>query len=338
MQDELFASPEVPRPRRGGGVMAAEAGAELAALAAQLPPGLRLGTSSWSYPGWDGLVWKGEYSESRLSRDGLAAYARHPLLGCVSIDRSFYQPLSSAQYAAYAAQVPASFRFIVKAPASVADAVVRDEHGRATQPNPLFLDPELACREFAEPTLAGLGERLGALVFQLSPLSPPWLHDLPRLFERLGAMLRALPALADAPGAVVAVQVRDAALLTPAFAALLREAGATYCLGLHSKMPPIEDQLPMLRALWPGPLICRWNLHRRHGAYGYEKARQLYEPYTRIADADVETRRVLARVALATASAGQPVCIAISNKAEGCAPLSVIALAGEIAAQRAGAA
>lgn len=341
MQDELFSDatppatmPKAAKPRRSGGVKAALAGAELVALGARLPQRLHLGTSSWSYPGWDGIVWDGEFSESRLARDGLTAYAQHPLLNAVSIDRSFYQPLSSAQYASYAAQVPESFRFLVKAPASVSDAALRNERGRAAQPNPLFLDPERACREFAEPALAGLGRRLGALVFQLSPLPAAWLGDLPRLFERMGAMLRSLPSLTDAaPDAVVAVQVRDAALLTPHFAAVLREAGATYCLGLHAKMPPIEDQLPMLRALWPGPLVCRWNLHRRHGAYGYEKARQLYEPYTQIADADPQTRQLLAKVALATVAAGQPAYITIGNKAEGCAPLSVMALAAEIAAQ-----
>ena len=32
--------------------------------------------------------WAGEYSESLLARQGLAAYAQHPLLRCVSIDRS----------------------------------------------------------------------------------------------------------------------------------------------------------------------------------------------------------------------------------------------------------
>ena len=215
--------------------------------------------------------------------------------------------------------MPESFRFVVKAPAAVSDAVLRDERGRATQPNPLFLAPERACREFAEPALSGLGPRLGALVFQLSPLPTQWLADLPGLFERMSAMLRALPSLAEAaPDAVVAVQVRDAALLTPHFAALLREAGATYCLGLHARMPPIEDQLPMLRALWPGPLVCRWNLHRRHGAYGYEKARQLYEPYTQIADADLQTRQLLARDVVGGAGAqGRLHGLALKSAGEG---------------------
>lgn len=338
MQDDLFSDgaapePTPPRARRSRGVEAAPPDAQHLALAEQLPTRLHLGTSSWSYPGWDGKVWAGEYSESLLARQGLAAYAQHPLLRCVSIDRSFYRALSSAQYAGYAAQVPGSFRFLVKAPSAVADALVRDDAGRGLQANPLFLDPALAVRDFAEPALAGLGARLGALVFQLSPLPASWLADLPSLFERLAAMLSALPALAPAaPDAVVAVQVRNPELLVPDFAELLRDAGATYCLGLHASMPPIEEQLPMLRALWPGPLVCRWNLHRRHGAHGYEKARQLYEPYDHIADADLQTRAALARVALATCAAGWPAYITIGNKAEGCAPQSVFELAGTIAA------
>ena len=340
MQDDLFsdgAPPPLPSspprpPRSSSSVEAAAPDARHLALAEQLPARLHLGTSSWSYPGWAGKVWAGEYSESLLARQGLAAYAQHPLLRCVSIDRSFYRALSSAQYAGYAAQVPGSFRFLVKAPSAVADALVRDDAGRGLQANPLFLDPALAVRDFAEPALAGLGTRLGALVFQLSPLPPSWLADLPALFERLAAMLAALPALTPAaPDAVVAVQVRNRELLVPAFAEVLRGAGATYCLGLHASMPPIEEQLPMLRALWPGPLVCRWNLHRRHGAHGYEKARQLYEPYDHIADADLQTRTALARVALATCEAGWPAYITIGNKAEGCAPQSVFELAERIA-------
>jgi hypothetical protein len=51
---------------------------------------------------------------------------------------------------------------------------------------------------------------------------------------------------------IVAVEVRDPELLTPELARVLKAQGCT-CLGLHGKMPPIEAQLPLLRALWPGP-------------------------------------------------------------------------------------
>lgn len=297
-----------------------------------MPSTVHLGTSSWSFPGWRGLVWRDEHPASKLARNGLPAYGRHPLLRCVSLDRSFYRPLSASEYAAYAAQVPGHFRFVVKAPSLVCDALVRGNDGRGLQDNPAFLDPVLASTEFVQPALAGLGEKIGALVFQLSPLPPSWLAKLDEVLDRLAAMLAALPRLeSTASGAVVAVEVRNAEFLTPAFVSVLKAAGATYCLGLHPRMPAIEQQLPVLRALWPAPLVCRWSLNRKHGAHGYEEAKGLYEPFDRLQDPDPATRRTLAKVIAATAGAALPVYVTINNKAEGSAPLSVVELANEIA-------
>ena len=104
-----------------------------------------LGTSSWSFPGWSGLVYgRPAASESRLARDGLAAYASHPLLTTVGIDRGFYAPLDAATFAGYAAQVPAGFRFLVKAPALVTDASVRNGAGGSVEPNASHLDAAAA--------------------------------------------------------------------------------------------------------------------------------------------------------------------------------------------------
>ena len=328
--------PSEPVIRRAGEVAAgrvdpAPCDAALRDLATRLPPLLHLGTSSWSFPGWKGLVWRGEQTVSQLSRNGLAAYSSHPLMRSVSLDRGFYRPLTASEYAAYAAQVPESFRFVVKAPSLVCDALVRGPDGRALQDNPAFLDPVLAAREFVEPALAGLGTRIGALVFQLSPLPAAWLDRMDELVDRLGRMLDALPKLAPAaPGAVVAVEVRNPEFLTPAFAAMLKAAGATYCLGLHPRMPLVTDQLPILRALWPGPLVCRWSLNRKHGSRGYEDAKSLYQPFDRLVDPDPLTREALARVIAGTAGAGFPAYVTINNKAEGSAPLSVAQLGREV--------
>ncbi len=319
MQTALFQDHE--------GVQPAEVPPALHALASALPSQVRLGTSSWSFPGWAGRVYARAASADTLAREGLAAYARHPLLRTVSVDRAFYQALASAQYAALARQVPDDFRFVVKAPARVCDAVLREPGGRGARPNPHFLEARIALEDVAWPALEGLGEKLGALVFQISPLPPGWLRRRDALLDRLDQLLGAMP-----PGLLAAVEVRDAAWLGPDFSAVLRARGATYCLGLHPRLPPIDEQLPMLRALWPGPLVCRWNLHRRHGAHGYEAARSGYEPFDRLVDPDPQTRSVLARVAAATAAPGHPVYVTINNKAEGSAPCSVVALAEAIVA------
>ncbi len=353
MQDDLFgAPPAAPSPhvlaqaasepivrrRRTNEVCPAPADAALQALAATIPPRVRIGSSSWSYPGWAGLVWdEGPYSESLLSKEGLHAYSQHPLLRVVGVDRSFYRPLTQDQYARYAAQVPDDFRFVVKAPSHVTDALVRGEDGRGLQPNPAFLDPVLATQDFVAPALAGLGHKVGALVFQLSPLPRHLLHNLPLVLQRLRTLLLAQPPLSPtAPDGVLALEVRDPEWLDPLFmpelAAMLREAGATWCLCLHAKMPRLADQLPLLRKLWPGPMVCRWNLNPLHGAYGYEDAQREYSPYDRIHDVDQDTRELLVRTMAGIAGADQNVYVTISNKAEGCAPLSVRALAEGLAA------
>lgn len=335
MQDSLFPDaeppadrlPKPPRKRSSAVLPAAPKPAHLA-LATALPATLRFGTSSWYFPGWDGLVWDGEYEQARLSKEGLAAYAKHPLLRTVSLDRAFYRPLSAGQYAAYAAQVPDDFRFVVKAPSLIADASIRGDDGRSLNHNALFLDADTALREFVQPALESLGHKLGALVFQLSPLPGLMLATIGQQIDKLDRLLAALPDLrAVAPDAVVAVEVRNAEWLTPAFTAMLRQHGVSYCLGLHAKMPPIAEQLPILRALWPSPLVCRWNLHMKHGAFGYESAREEYAPFDRLVDPDPETRQQLARVIAGTVANGVLAYVTLNNKAEGSAPLSIEALA-----------
>ena len=139
---------------------------------------------------------------------------------------------------------------------------------------------------------------------------------------------------------MIARKVRDAGFLAPAHAPLLAQAlraarqasgnPMIYRLGLHAQKPPIEEQLPLLRTLWPGPLVCRWNLHRRHGAYGYESAKAQYAPFDRLQDPDPTTRAHLARVITGTCGAGQNAYVTINNKAEGSAPLSVVELTQRI--------
>lgn len=338
MQDDLFgadSAPAAPAPRtaspkRSAGVRAATPSADLQTLAQRLPAQLRLGVSTWSYPGWDGLVWDGVYEPSVLSRKGLGALSQHPLMRTVCIDRSFWRPLSTEQYAQMAAQVPEDFRFVVKCPNVVTDALVRSEAGKGQQRNPVFMNPNLAIEQFVHPALQGLGSKLGVLVYQLSPL--PWdiLAHPAVLLEQLGHVLAATrQALAQAPAVIVAVEVRDPLLLDDAFIHTLQAHGATLCLGLHGKMPPIAQQLPWLRKLWPTPLVCRWNLNHHFGPFGYPAAQEKHAPFNAIRTADPATRSTLAKTVRGICGAGQPAYVTISNDAEGCAPLSIQLLAQE---------
>jgi uncharacterized protein YecE (DUF72 family) len=326
-------SKQPKRTGRATRVAAPDFDAGLLALGKALPQQIHLGTSTWSFPGWRGLVYRDEVSDTKLSREGLLAYGHHPVLGCVGIDRSFYAPLTVAQYARHAAQVPDAFRFLVKAPASVCDAALRGPRGGALAPNPTFLDAAIARDEFVVPCLEGLGRKAGALVFQLSPMTPLLLADPAALIERLGAFFAALPAPDTYPGEpVYAVEIRDASLLTPRFIRMLREAKVRYCVGIHARMPDPLRQAAALALLdddMPGPLVIRWSLH---AGFEYEKAKAKYAPFDRLVDEDPNTREALAELAARYVLAGQPVFITINNKAEGSAPLSCVKLAEAIMA------
>jgi len=329
-------SPPAAPPKKGRrrrGVLPAPIAPDVADAAAGLPPNVRLGTSSWYFPGWDGIVYDGDFAQTKLSREGLEAYGAHPLLKSVSLDRSFYGPLSVADYLRYAQQVPDDFRFVVKAPASVTDAVIRGRRGEPSGPNPTFLDADLATREFVQPCLEGLGRKAGVLVFQFSPLPDQMLAQPAALIDRLAAFFAALPPLPpEADGTRYAIEIRDASLLTPRFIRALAALGVRYCVGLHARMPdPLRQAaaLALLDGDAPGPLIVRWSLH---GGFKYEQAKAKYEPFDKLVDEDPATRSALAELAARYALAGQPVIITINNKAEGSAPLSCIALAREIAA------
>jgi uncharacterized protein YecE (DUF72 family) len=296
-----------------------------------LPIDIRLGTSSWFFPGWRGLVYDGVHAQVTLSRKGLEAYGQFPLLRTVSLDRTFYASISAADYAAYARQVPDHFSFLVKAPALVCDAMRRDEEGRGLVPNRLFLDAAIATREFVVPCLEGLEGKAGPLVFQVSPL-PRNLADEPAaLVQRLTAFFQALPQELGGRRPLYALELRNAELLTPRLMRGLAEVGVRYCVGLHDRMPEAERQAAAVQALdggSPGPLVVRWNLHR---GFLYEAARQRYEPFDRLVDEDPMTRLTLARLAASAFQAGQKVWITANNKAEGSAPLSLLKLGQEIA-------
>jgi uncharacterized protein YecE (DUF72 family) len=303
-------------------------------LAARLSPRIHLGTSSWSFPGWTGLVYASRNgkpaTEQTLARHGLSAYAAHPLFRTVSLDRTFYAALTAAEFAAYAAQVPEAFRFVVKAPAAFTDPAIRKSgSGEPARDNPSFLEGAAAAATFVRPCLEGLGPKAGPLVFQFPPLGRRQLADLPRLIARIAAFMTVLP-----KGPLYAVEVRDPQLVSRDFAAALREAGAIPCLAVHARMPPVAEQAATFgldTANYSWPLVARWNLH---AGRVYEEAKADYFPFNRLIEEDPESRNALATLARQAAAAGRDTFITINNKAEGSAPLSVLKLAAAIEATK----
>lgn len=313
-QPDLFGPP----PAATEIVRAAVQDEQVVQVAARLPKNLHFGTSSWSFPGWVGIVYAQLYSASVLARYGLPAYARHPLLNAVNLDSTFYKVQTTEQLASYAADVPEHFRFTVKAYAGLTAAPDSSVAVRR-RVEPVFLDARFAARRVVEPLVEALGAKLGALLFQFSPLGPRFTRE-PRVFAaRLGEFLGALPA-----GPTYAVELRDPDLLGSDYEAALRAARAVHCSSVHSRMPPVDRQVSSVRN---GPMLIRWMLHPGED---YESAGARYAPFDRLREPDKLNRDRIAGMVQAGLSSGRDVHVIAANNAEGSAPLTLLELAKTI--------
>ncbi len=330
-QFDLFAAPApAGKPQREAGgdgadkVAPAPSDERLRALGAALPPGIRLGTSSWSFPGWAGMVYDGGHSDVKLSRHGLPAYAAHPLLRTVGIDRTFYAPMAEADFRRYANQVRTvapDFRFLVKAPMLFTGPRLRSDDGQWTD-NPAFLDAALATAQFVLPATQGLAECCGPLVFQFPPLGPRFTRAPQRFADALAEFLLALPRLSGA--AFYAVEVRDPALLSDDYLAALCAGGATHCIAIHARMPPAAEQARFWREAGRLPLVVRWSLH---SGMKYEEAKERYAPFNALVDEDPDGRQQLAGLLAEAVRREIAAYLIANNKAEGSAPLTIQKLA-----------
>jgi uncharacterized protein YecE (DUF72 family) len=113
---------------------------------------LFVGTSGYSYKEWKGPF----YPKTLPDKEMLPYYSAN--LPAVEINNTFYRMPAETVLAAWAEQVPSAFRFVLKAPRKITHAKpLRD---KAMEVGYLFR------------TAATLGDKLGAVLFQL----PPYLH------------------------------------------------------------------------------------------------------------------------------------------------------------------
>ena len=291
--------------------------AEAAEIAARLPSGLRFGTSSWSFSGWAGIVYSRRAETSDLAREGLREYARHPLLTTVGIDRGFYAPIPEADLARYASQLPRRFPCCAKAPQAVTAAVL---DGRT---NPDFLRAERFVDEMLAPFARVFAEHCGPFLIQLPPPPPARFPDPRELAPLLDAFLAALPREFR-----YAVELRDPRLVTREYRDVLARRGAAHVYNWASRMPSLSEQQAAVPVSAAPFTVIRLLL--RPGTL-YDDRREEFLPFDRIVEVDEAMRADVAGIARSALALGREVFVLVNNKAEGCAPLTIRALAEMLA-------
>lgn len=155
-----------------------------------------VGTSGYSFKEWKGTF----YPEKLPAAKMLSFYAEH--FSTVEINNTFYRMPDVKTLGKWAAGVPPGFRFVLKAP----QRITHQKRLTAIE------DDVRVLLEAA----AGLGEKLGPLLFQL----PPWFRkDVPKLEGLLSLLPQGVRAALEfrhqswaAPEVHEVLRARDAAL------------------------------------------------------------------------------------------------------------------------------
>ncbi len=294
-----------------------ETPAELAAL---LPELVRFGPSSWTYPGWTGLVYHGEYPRKNAATLLLGEAARYPLFRTVGIDSAFYAPPSRDTLARYAEQLPEDFPCVSKVWQEITvHTWTRQDRKRAGQLNENFLNAQLFLDAVAGPYLESFAGHAGPLVLEFPAfgrkkgLTPEWFAEaLDRFLEQLPRELQ------------YAVELRSPEFLTPMYLEVLRTHGVAHTLNAWSNMPTVGQQLDLGTATTAGFIVCRALL--RPGML-YGESVDAFAPFDRIRAPDPVLRMDLVRLMHTALELNTPAFVVINNRTEGCSPLTIAALA-----------
>lgn len=327
-QLSLFGEPEPAAPAvHPVDAALAERHARAEVVAATLPDALAFGTSSWTFPGWAGLVYPRGLAANALGREGLRHYARHPLLRTVGIDRSYYAPMPLDDLRAYADALPDGFLACIKAPAAVTSRVLPSfgaARGAAPAANPDFLSVNRLIVDLLEPLAAAFFAHTGPIVLEFPPAARPPSMPPAAFLERLDRFLEALPR-----DFTYAVEIRDRALLGPAYAALLARHGVGHTYNYWSAMPMPLTQAGVVSPDAQPVVVVRLLL--RPGAW-YEDQRERFSPFNRLVEPDPAMRDEVVALTTRALARGRKVYVLVNNKAEGSSPLTVEALAERVAA------
>jgi uncharacterized protein YecE (DUF72 family) len=120
-------------------------------MSLSLSPLIRFGTSTWTYEGWQGQVYKRGYAKSTFARECLREYCQYqyqgePLFRTVGNDATFYCPPTANQLRRYLSQIPEDFQICFKVweEITIPSYAKQPRYGAgAGQPNPWFLDAKL---------------------------------------------------------------------------------------------------------------------------------------------------------------------------------------------------
>jgi len=282
-------------------------------------PHLRVGTCSWKYDSWKGLLY--DEGSHYHSDDYLVDYSKH--LDTVEVDQWFWSLFPSGvklpdrkTVETYASRVPRNFIFSVKAPNAItlthfyAKQPARYKE-YANLPNESFLSVDLLA-QFLE-TLEPLQDRLGPVMFQFEYLNKKKIPSRDAFLERLGDFFDKAP-----KGYMFAVESRNPNYLSKPYFDFLRERKLAHVFLDGYYMPPIGEV-----ASKNDTQTADVSIVRLHGPNRKEIETQTNSVWNRIVAP--QDQGILSAVDIVKSNAEKSITtyLNVNNHYEGSAPLTI---------------
>ncbi len=280
---------------------------------------LRIGTCSWKYDSWKGLVYDAD--KRYRPEDYLPDYAKH--FATVEIDQWFWSLFPTGArlpdpdvVARYADSVPGGFRFTVKAPNAITltHSYAKQPKGserHANEPNPYFLSADLLNR-FLE-TLKPMHGKLGPIMFQFEYLNKQKMPSMPAFLERLRAFFGKAPS-----GFQYAIETRNPNYLKDEFLDTLRQIGLGYVLLDGYYMPRIAEVAAKVDIR-----TAPFSIIRLHGPDRAEIEKETGGTWNEIVAPKDDGLRATADIVKQNLESGVDTYVNVNNHYEGSAPLTI---------------
>jgi uncharacterized protein YecE (DUF72 family) len=280
--------------------------------------GVFIGTSSWKYPGWRGLLydearytWRGKFAMSRFEKNCLSEYAE--VFKTVCVDAAYYTFPSVRYLEGLAAQTPPDFQFGFK----VTDEITLKKYPnlprfgqRAGQPNEHFLHAEVFERGFLQPC-ESIRSRVGVLIFEFSRFFPTDYEHGRQFVADLDAFLAKLPS-----GWPYAIEMRNKHWLQREYFDCLARHDVAHVYNSWTEMPPVSEQMA-LAGSGTNPKLMAARFLLKPGR-SFENAVKTFEPYDKTKEVNDEARQSGARlIKEGKKSVNRKTFIFVNNRLEG---------------------
>ncbi|HMK39345.1 MAG TPA: DUF72 domain-containing protein [Bacteroidota bacterium] len=281
--------------------------------------GIYFGSSSWKYPGWQGLVYNRAYpSKKAFERECLTEYS--DLFPTVCADFALYDFPDSHQMRIIHESTADDFKLSLK----VTDRITvkrypnLPRHGaNAGRENPDFLNLELFEDAFLRP-VETLRKKRGVIIFEFSAFYPNSGVTYEKFLRLMDDFLARLPKEFS-----YAVEIRNKEYLTSDYLTMLADRGVAHVLNSWTKMPPIIEQIQL-----GGVLSAKFSVARALLRPGrtYQEAVEMFQPYDAIKEENPEIRLGLAESARRCIAEGKHLYAYVNNRAEGNSPKTIEAI------------